>query len=1284
MRAVFPPNEAERLATLYALNILDTAPEAAFDALVQLASHICQTPCAVLTLVDKDRQWFKTKIGFDHHQTPRDISFCAHSILEPNQLTYVPDASKDPRFADNPDVTKTDGIRLYAGAPLTLSNGAVLGTLCVVDSKVRELSPEQRQSLSLLGLQAVQLLEARQKAELYYQQQRTLTTVINHAPVLLGQIDTHFRYIFCNHKYSEWFGIEPDYAVGKTITEVFGKAPFTDAKPSLERCLAGETVSFQTKPTNGQIFDVNFAPQKNHKGQVESIIIIAANVTEVHRQQLQIKQEHERMDAIINGSNLGTWEWNVQTGTTIFNEHWFTLIGFTSQQQTSINLWAELSHPEDLVRCTELLEQHFAKATPYYDSTFRMKHKAGHWVWIHAIGKVMSWTADGKPLLMFGVHSDVTAALQKETEILETRSWLQAIIDSSTEVALISFDPSGIIRLFNTGAERMLGYSADELVAKHSPALFHDPAEITAHGQLLSKKHQQKIEGFDVFVHHARQGQSETRQWTYVCKNGDRKQVRLSVSAMRDEHNAIRGFLGVAIDITQLEHLNHALLMSEQRYRSMLDNLPGVVYRCRNDEHWTMLFVSDEVFALTGYKAQQLIRSKELSFAELNYPDDAEHTNKAVQQALAKRQRFNVEYRLRHKDGSLRWVQELGQGVYDDNGELLYIDGFIWDVTQQHEALQALSSSEQKLSSLYKMAPLAIVLNRFTDGAFIEANPEFYRMLGYQHDAMYSEAPSTAGYATMAADHMTQLQTNGRYGPLEQELQHSDGHPVPVSVTGVLIKNHEGEQQIWSIIQDITERRRIEQMKNQFVSMVSHELRTPLTSISGSLALVTGGVLGPVPGSMVSMLDIAKDNSSRLSQLINDLLDIDKLVAGKMHFDLSLCLITDLLEKSVQSNQPYADKYGVQLQLTEQQDAMVMVDAMRFQQIMANLLSNAAKFSPAGSIVKVRSLIIEGQVRVEVEDEGPGIADEFKAHIFEKFSQADGADSRQSEGTGLGLSIVKELTEHMAGKVGFDNLAPKGSCFHLTFAQAKQASLNQPKILVVEDDPHVAGFIMQLLQTQGYQSHCAATLAEAIAALDQDLYQAITLDLNLPDGHGSALFAELRSRRHYQTTPVLIVSSESKDNHTQLLGGVHALDWLDKPVSPSSLLEKLELLLGTDKQQNTRILHVEDDPHLGQILALHLADFASSVQATSVKSALQLLNSQRFDLVILDIGLPDGSGLELLPELALRQPQTPVVIWSAQELNQQQRHQVDLVLAKSRIDLPALLQQLKNLLPPAQ
>jgi PAS domain S-box-containing protein len=830
MRANLPSNEAARLATLHSLNILDTAPEAAFDALVQLASYICQTPCAVLTLVDKDRQWFKTKIGFDQQQTHRDISFCAHSILHPDQLTYVPDATLDPRFADNPDVTKTDGIRLYAGAPLTLSNGVTLGTLCVVDSVARELTPEQQHSLSLLGLQAVQLLEARQKAQHYYKQQRTLTTVIEHVPVLLGQVDTEFRYIFCNQKYSEWFAVHADDAIGKTMADVFGDAAFAELEPKLQRCLQGESVHFHSAPAAQQIFDIHLVPQKNLNDEIESIVIIAANITETHQQQEQLRQDHNRMDAIINGANLGTWEWNIQTGSTVYNQRWFDLVGLPQQSVTSVDLWAALVHPDDLDHARATLDQHLSGQTAYYDSTFRMRHKQGHWVWVHAIGKVMSWTEQQQPLLMFGTHSDVTQGLNKEAEILQTRSWLQAIIDSSTEVALISTNPEGIIQLFNTGAERMLGYSAFEVVGKHNPELFHLPAEMRQHNEQLSHRYGEQIRGFDSFVYAARRFGSDTKQWTYKTKEGLHKQVRLSVTAMRAPDGTLIGYLGVAIDITQLEQLNHALLMSEQRYRSMLDNLPGVVYRYMNDADWTMIFISDEVSSLTGYQAKQLIRSKDLSFAQLYHPDDLARINQQVQLALQEKRRFSIEYRLQHKDGSIRWVQELGQGVYDEQHNLLYIDGFIWDVSQQHDAIQALSASEQKLSSLYQMAPLAIVLNRLKDGEFIEANPEFYRILGYA--SPLPDPAATRLSPVISADKVQQLQQLGRYGPLEQELVHNDGHLVTVSVSGVRIESSDGEQQIWSIIQDITERRRIEQMKNQFVSMVSHELRTPLTSIS--------------------------------------------------------------------------------------------------------------------------------------------------------------------------------------------------------------------------------------------------------------------------------------------------------------------------------------------------------------------------------------------------------------------------------------------------------------------
>ncbi|MDP3976717.1 MAG: PAS domain S-box protein [Pseudomonas sp.] len=241
---------------------------------------------------------------------------------------------------------------------------------------------------------------------------------------------------------------------------------------------------------------------------------------------------------------------------------------------------------------------------------------------------------------------------------------------------------------------------------------------------------------------------------------------------------------------------------------------------------------------------------------------------------------------------------------------------------------------------------------------------------------------------------------------------------------------HQGQRRFIAVIRDISERKRVEQMKNEFVSTVSHELRTPLTAIAGSLGLINGGVLGAVPASMQQMLTIAQDNSQHLSQLINDLLDMDKLVAGKMPIELSEHPLQPLLAQAIAQNQPYASQYRVQLQLLEPIPAVkVRVDSQRLAQVMANLLSNAAKFSPAGQVVEVAVQLRGEQIRISVRDQGSGIPEAFKARIFSKFSQADSGDNRQKGGTGLGLAISKELIERMGGQIGFDSLENQGSTF---------------------------------------------------------------------------------------------------------------------------------------------------------------------------------------------------------------------------------------------------------------
>ena len=236
-----------------------------------------------------------------------------------------------------------------------------------------------------------------------------------------------------------------------------------------------------------------------------------------------------------------------------------------------------------------------------------------------------------------------------------------------------------------------------------------------------------------------------------------------------------------------------------------------------------------------------------------------------------------------------------------------------------------------------------------------------------------------------------------------------------------------------AILHDITEHKRIEQLQRDFVSTISHELRTPLTSISGALGLVNGGALGAVPAAMASMLEIAQHNSLRLSLLINDLLDIDKLIAGKMTFDLQPHSVLPLLQEALRSNQTYAEQHQVSYQQLEGEPelagAQAYVDPLRLHQVLANFLSNACKFSPAGATVELSLERRAESLRVSVRDYGDGIPLDFQARIFQKFSQADASSTRQKGGTGLGLAISKELIERMNGQIGFDSHAGQGTCF---------------------------------------------------------------------------------------------------------------------------------------------------------------------------------------------------------------------------------------------------------------
>ncbi|CAI3804915.1 ATP-binding protein [Rheinheimera sp. MM224] len=254
---------------------------------------------------------------------------------------------------------------------------------------------------------------------------------------------------------------------------------------------------------------------------------------------------------------------------------------------------------------------------------------------------------------------------------------------------------------------------------------------------------------------------------------------------------------------------------------------------------------------------------------------------------------------------------------------------------------------------------------------------------------------------------------------------------------------HQGKARYVWLIRDISERKKVEQLKNEFVSTVSHELRTPLTAITGALGLAIGGALGELNEKQQHMLMLAQQNSQRLGKLINDLLDIEKLAVNKMQFKFRLWPLNELLRQAIELNQPVALQRQVRLELhcAEQNDLWVEVDEVRLQQVMANLLANAIRHSPTGAVVQVSMALSPKMVKVTVTDQGSGVASGFEPRLFEKFSQADSSDRRQVTGTGLGLAICKDLIKAMRGEIGYQRSEQGGACFYFTLPLATELSL---------------------------------------------------------------------------------------------------------------------------------------------------------------------------------------------------------------------------------------------------
>nr|WP_081617254.1 PAS domain S-box protein [Thioalkalivibrio sulfidiphilus] len=1226
-----PQNETQRLNALYERAILDTPAEERFDRITRLAQRLFEVPIALVSLVDEQRQWFKSRQGLDVCETGRDVSFCAHTILEEDILA-VNDAATDPRFANNPLVTGEPHIRFYAGAPLATRDGYRIGTLCIIDTRPRELTPSQRLALRELAdcvQDEINLRQDRELASLLAASQARHLGILTALPDMVFVVDQAGRFIDCHD--------HPDLLMPR---EQLLRTSIPNTLPAhvAERAMAAIRDTLQTGETVAFEYDLDIpAGPASFEARVRRInadqaLIIIRNITRqkqaetaLHEQQritamiahaqasfISEPDQREAFDTLLGDilalthSEYGFIGEVLHTpgGEPYLKTHAITNIAWNADTRA----FYEANAPQGLV-FTNLKTLFGAVVTsgeavianaPATDPR-RGGLPDGHpplkaflGLPVHHGSEMVAMLGIANrpggydqaliefldPLLLTLGQLIIAARMKRRLEDNQAELARLSRVASQTINGVIITDTEARVEWINEGFTRISGYTLDEMRGRKPGELLQgpdtDPETVAVMREAICRGKPFQVDilnytrdgqpywiriqsspmydsagqitnfmAIETDITHERQAREEVEhhlqglavlneiaslpaqdvdqqltlalslgarhlgmeigvigeaqretfriRWLVAPENVDLRvgqafplqdtyhHLAIAGSDLDSIHhlgasdyrshpsylaNGVESYISIPLQVSgqlfgtlsfssskartnpfkESEREFIRLLSrwvavtlekqkSHEQLQKLVSHIPGMVYQYQQwpDGRGALPYSSPGILDIYGVHPEE-VRENAAAVYRVIHPDDLHAVAQSIKRSMQDLSTWHLQYRTLRYNGRVRWLEGHATPEAMADGSTLW-HGYIRDITQQKHAELAMARSEARLRGLFELSPVGIALNDFETGNFLEVNEALLRSSGYSQDEFMTLSYwdlTPREYEAQERLQLESLEKTGQYGPYEKEYIRKDGSRYPVLLHGMVVLDTNGRKLIWSIIEDISERKRLERMKSEFVSTVSHELRTPLTSIAAALGLIQGGAMGEIPENVRQLVQLAHKNSQRLTYLINDLLDMEKLMAGKMRFNLQPQALMPLVKQAMTDNRPYADQFDVAFSLTSRQDdVMVNVDAQRLHQILTNLLSNAAKFSPEGAQVEIAVTRIDDQVRIAVKDRGPGIPADFQAHLFEKFSQADGSNTRKRSGTGLGLAITRELVQRMGGSIGFESVEGQGSCFHI-------------------------------------------------------------------------------------------------------------------------------------------------------------------------------------------------------------------------------------------------------------
>lgn len=953
------------------------------------------------------------------------------------------------------------------------------------------------------------------------------------------------------------------------------------------------------------------------------------NLIQQHGEQMReehavSEQARQRLALALRSSDSGFWEWDIAQDKARFSPEWRQLCGIGPESPNSLDLdeWMSRVHPADKRTSYSDIIRHIKGQTPMYENEYRLKVHDGSYKWILTRGKVVEWTSQGKAALMVGVYTDITE--RKNTELISIRQ--QAALHSLNEIASLSaVDPDEQLRRALSLGARYLGLSSG-VISQIKGDEYKVYVQFSAQGQrdaplasplaktycnlTLSQRDVVAEDDIPASQYHQHPAYLLTQIESYIgvplwingeiygtlCFNSRKTRHHQYDSLDQDFVRLLARWISSVLERLQQDAEKKVIL---QRFQKLSERLPGFLYQfqLRPDGSSFFPYASSGIKNIYDVGPDDVALSAHKVFGVI-HPDDAGWVGESVSYSAAHLTPWVATVRVNNPQRGMIWTHIESIPEKLDDGSVLW-HGYVSDITPLKQAELQLQETNSLRKAILDAASVSIIsadetgiIKTFNHGAEI--------MLGYcAEEIIDKQTPALIHLPeeiSAHAQHLTcelgyevkpgfeVLIAKAREGNDDENEWHyvrKDGSRLPVLLTVSALRDSDGEITGYlGIARDISEIKRIDQMKTEFISTVSHELRTPLTAISGALGILVNGLAGTLPDQPMRMIRIAHNNSQRLIHLVNDLLDMEKLVAGKMHFDFQTQMLRPLIQQSIDANAAFAQQYGVTYELLPGGDVKVSVDHQRLLQVLANYLSNAAKFSPLNDVVKVHLEIRFGSVRVTVTDNGPGVPENFRARLFQKFSQADSSDSRQKGGTGLGLAICKEIIERMGGKVGVESAPGKGASFYFDLpcddatqkipATRLEPKKNKPHVLIVEDDAGAAEVLATALATQDYDVDCAATGQSALEHLQLRDYDLITLDLHLPDMNGIAIVEHIQLQESLQLNgekklPIIIIIGAIDEGKKYLPSLAHRENvfWLQKPLVSGQLEHVIAQALAT-------------------------------------------------------------------------------------------------------------------------